>query len=212
MSRSRPHRESDIGGIIETGAHRSEPVREASPELLRRIASGEIGALGELYDLYAESVYGLAYRMSGSIQDAEDAVHDLFVELPESIRTLRDLDHFEIWFRRCAVRVILSSLRITRNRREVETLDPGWMDRTAGWQNERIDLEAALARIPKGMRAVIVLHEVEGFGHGEIAGMLGISPEASRMRLKRARQALRRLLSDRRGRWGYGGREGGKGP
>jgi RNA polymerase sigma-70 factor (ECF subfamily) len=65
---------------------------------------------------------------------------------------------------------------------------------TAGQLDARIDLEAALARLPAGARVVFVLHDIEGYSHDEIARMTGIAAGTARAQLWRARRALMTLL------------------
>lgn len=176
---------NDRGGI---------PAEPAS-RTLDRVAGGDLSALAEVYESYGHGAYLLAHQITGSRSDAQDVVQDLFIALPEALASFRGEGSFRAWFRTCTARQALMHLRTRRRRREID-LDPEWLP--AGRPPlalERIDLETALARLPDSLRVVVVLRDIEGFSHDDIAGMLGISPAASRMRLMRARKQLRRLVS-----------------
>lgn len=166
---------------------------EALGETLERVAAGDPGALAILYNAYAERAYRLAYRLTRSIQDAQDVVQDLFLGLPEALEPYRGSGSFEGWLRTTTVRVTLLKLRHRQRRREVQ-LEPDWLVGTPPPHGTRIDLEAALAALPETLRVVVVLKEIEGFSHGEIGELLGITAAASSTRLMRAREQLRRAL------------------
>ncbi len=169
--------------------HPSEP----AARLLDRVARGDLGALAELYESHSQAAYRLALRITGSTPDAQDVVQDLFIALPEALTSFRGDGSFRSWFRSCAARQALMHLRTRRRRREVE-LHPEWMVGSHGPGIERIELESALAQLPESLRVVVVLREIEGFLHEDIAEMLGITVAASRMRLMRARSRLREMV------------------
>lgn len=166
---------------------------EVSPATLRRVAEGDLAALATVYNAYAERVYRLAYRLTRSVQDAQDVVQDVFLGLREALAPYRGQGPFDAWLRTAAVRVALHRLRQRERRREV-AMEPDWLVGPPPPHGARIDLEAALARLPETLRVVVVLKEVEGFSHDEIGDILGISAAASATRLMRARAKLRRTL------------------
>ena len=164
-------------------------------DLLTRAAAGETRALTKLYDVYGNDVYAVALRLMGERQDAEDIVQDVFVRLPEAIRAYDARGAFGAWLRRVAARAALMSLRARSRRRESRDDDREWPSRTPDVL-DRIAVEDALAALSPTLRVVVVLKELEGYSHGEIASMLGISRRASEVRLHRATIELRRLLDD----------------
>lgn len=167
--------------------------REPSDSMLDRVANGDLDALAVLYGRYAEHVYHLAYRLTGSVQDAQDVVQDLFLGLPEAITPYGRPKGFGAWLRTVAARTAIQKTRERQRRREV-ALDPDWLVGGTPPHGLRIDLEAALAALPEPLRVVVVLKEVEGFSHDEIGDLLGITAAASATRLMRAREKLRRAL------------------
>lgn len=167
--------------------------REPSDSTLDRVAGGDLDALAVLYGRYAEEVYHLAYRLTGSVQDAQDVVQDLFVGLPEAITCYGRPKGFGAWLRTVAARTAIQKTR-ERQRRLQVAMDPDWLVGRPPPHGLRLDLEAALAALPETLRAVVVLKEVEGFSHDEIGDLLGITAAASATRLMRAREKLRRAL------------------
>jgi RNA polymerase sigma-70 factor (ECF subfamily) len=160
--------------------------------LLSAAARGRPEAVGELYNRHADAVYALALRVTGSPDDADDVLQDVFVGLPRALRSYRDTGHFTTWLKRVTVRVALMRMRSHRRRRE-SPLDavpePGGV--RGAHPVDRIALDRAVARLPDRLRAVFVLREIEGHTHAEIAELLGISVSSSMTRLSRAWRWLR---------------------
>jgi RNA polymerase sigma-70 factor (ECF subfamily) len=178
----------------------TSPPDSESADLVRRVRLGNSQALGELYDAFGAGLYRLAYRLSGSREDAEDTVHDVFVGLPEALDRYEERGRLGAWLRRVTARVALMRLRRRNHRREVglERADgvaaPNPHDRTS----EHAALQAAVDALPVALRSVLVLKEMEGYSHAEVAEMLGINAVTSRVRLLRALRRVRRELEDHR--------------
>jgi len=163
-------------------------------ELIAAARSGSSDALGELYDLYARALFATAYRLLQSREDAEDVVHDVFVGLPELLRKYQERGAFAAWLRRVTARVALARVRETTQHPLVE-LDDSSAQVASRDVHGSISLETALRNLTPSLRSVLVLKEIEGFTHAEIAQMLDISVGASEVRLHRAIQGLRALLT-----------------
>ena len=167
-----------------------------APDLVARGRAGDAGALSELYARYARPLMALAYRLTGSREDAEDVLHDVFLGLPEALRRYDERGSLEPWLKRVTARVALTRLRSQGRRREL-SLDALPAPVMAAPDRSADDLGAvarALDALPETLRAVFVLREVEGLSHAEIAALLDISARASEVRLHRALKALRRIL------------------
>ena len=165
-------------------------------ELLRRARAGDPDGLGALYDRYAIALYRTAYRLSGSEADAEDIVHDLFVGLPEALKRYEERGSLGAWLTRIVVRLALMRARAERRSRAAPLFEADNVA-SAGRTDARLDdseVQAAVTALPQGLRIVFMLKQVEGFSHEEISKMLDISVGASRVRLTRAIQLLRRSL------------------
>jgi RNA polymerase sigma-70 factor (ECF subfamily) len=185
-----------------THALRGSPISldsAAESQLVHQVAAGSSDALAALYRVHAAPLFRLARRMTSSVEDAEDVLHDLFVGLPESIHKYHERGSLQGWLKRVVVRLALMRLRATRRRREV-ALDEGVstpsapqaVDNAVDW-----DVQRAIETLPDDLRAVLVLRQGEQYTHQEIAAMLGITPGASRARLSRAVKRMRTALRGR---------------
>ena len=163
-------------------------------EVLDRLAGGDQGALATLFVDYGDLVFRTALRLTNSRPDAEDVTQDLFLRLPAAVEGFTGpASSFPGWIRRVAVRQALMHLRAGRRRREVGVEAIAALV-APGDAASRLSIETALARLPDELRTVFLLKEVEGYGHAEIAELLGISVANSEVRLHRARRTLRELL------------------
>ena len=166
---------------------------EGVAELAEQARAGSPAALGALYRRFGPGLYRLAYRLSGSKEDAEDIVHDVFVGLPEALQRYEERGRLDAWLKRLTARVALMKLRAGRRRATLRLEDHDTATEPQR-QPETGELQAAVDALPLSLRSVLVLKEIEGYSHSEIAEMLGISAVASRVRLMRAISRLRRTL------------------
>jgi len=167
--------------------------------LVGQVAAGDPDALAALYRLHGAALFRLARRLTASVEDAEDVLHDLFVGLPESMHKYDGRGSLIGWLKRVLVRLALMRLRAERRRREVplhEEMSQGALGRATD-DASRWDLERVVATLPDDLRAVLVLRQTEGYSHHEIAALLGITPGASRVRLSRAVKLLSAALRGR---------------
>ncbi len=165
-------------------------------DTVARAAAGDRAAFETLYREHAGRVYALCLRLAGDAARAEDYTQDVFVRAWERLGSFRGEAAFSSWLHRLAVNVVLQDRRAERRRlRRVEPTDdlgaaPARRDRIAA----RLDLETAIAALPDAARQVFVLYDIEGYGHAEIGGLLGIAEGTSKAHLHRARRLLREAL------------------
>lgn len=165
---------------------------DTSPALIAALRAGSSGALASAYRVYAPLVYRTAMRLCGSRTDAEDTVQEVFLALPETVRSYAGRGRFDAWLRTLAARQALMHLRRGRRRAEDVLADEHPASGDGGRPaHAAIDLASALAHLPDALRLVVVLKEMEGYSHEEIGRLLGISSGASRVRLSRALRLLR---------------------
>lgn len=156
-------------------------------------------ALEALYRTHVERVYGLCRRMVADEARAEELTQDTWVRVWESLESFRFDSAFGTWLYRVATNVVLQSERgRRRRRRRREDLDrsaappaPRAAERGAV---DRIALERAIADLPPRARAVLVLHDLEGHTHAEVARILKMAEGTSRAHLFFARERLRRTV------------------
>lgn len=169
--------------------------------------NGDRGAIEHLYRLYSRPIRNLCMRMSASRTDAEDLTHEIFLRALEKIHTFRGESTFSTWLYRLGTNFVLMWIRgksrMERPFGEVESLDEGIMEAaeppssrdSARTLVNRLSLQRALKRLPAGCLKVLVLHDIHGYKHREIAQLTGQSVGNSKSQLHRARRRLRRLLS-----------------
>ena len=170
--------------------------------LIRRAARGDARAHEVLYRAFATPVYSLCLRFTRVPAHAEDLVQETFIEIMRSIGQFRGEAAIGSWIRRIAVTKSLMFLRSAWTARS-QSLAEGWDDMTPGdavshgisrHPDDALDLDAALASLPSVTRAVVWLHDVEGFTHREIAALMGKTESFSKSQLSRAYQRLRPML------------------
>jgi RNA polymerase sigma-70 factor, ECF subfamily len=151
-------------------------------------------AFRELYRRHTPRLYQLVLRLVGSEQDAEDVVQEAWIRATEAAANFRWESGFNTWLTGIAINRFRELLR-KRNRWPSLALEqvaePEARPDSAG---ERVDLERALSLLPLGYRTVLVLHDLEGYRHEEIADQLGIAPGTSKSQLFHARRYVRALL------------------
>jgi RNA polymerase sigma-70 factor, ECF subfamily len=156
------------------------------------------GSFEALYQEHAGRVYAICLRMTADPAEAEAAAQDVFVQAWRKLGQLRSPGSALAWLRRIAVSAVCRERRsAARRRARVEVVaEPERVERgfAGPVPEERMELERAIAALPPGARDVLVLHDIEGYRHGEIAALLGISPGTSKSQLHRARMLLREAL------------------
>ena len=163
-------------------------------------ASGDRRAFERLYHLHATRIYSLCVRMVSDRTRADELTQDVFVRAWEKLHLFRGEAAFGTWLHRMAVNVVLNArMSDSRQRSRFEDDEDG--ESVSGLSarphapGDRMDLEQAIARLPKGARRVFTLHDVEGYKHEEIAQMLGVTTGATKAQLHRARMLLREALN-----------------
>lgn len=168
------------------------PLAEAK-SLVARARAGDLGALERVYRAYQRSVYTLARRLTRTAEDAEDVLQETFLEVCRSLPAWRGEGSLWGW-----VRSVAASKALMRFRRERLRAGDPLEDELIGSADQdlplRLDLEAALARLPERSRTVVWLHDVEGYTHQEIAELMGMTTSFSKSQLARAHEKLRRWL------------------
>ena len=168
--------------------------------------AGDRTAFEKLYRTHCDRIYALCWRMCGCDAGlAEDMVQEAFVRAWNKLGLFRGDSKFGTWLHRLAVNVVLSDrrIRVKRLKRETEMVDEvertlvGDKDVSAGL---RKDLEAAIGGLPERARTVLVLYDIEGYQHSEIAEMTGMAVGSSKAQLHRARKLVREMLDDESGR------------
>lgn len=158
------------------------------------VIGGDELAFRELYRRHTPRLYQLVLRLVGSEQDAEDVVQEAWIRAAEAAGNFRWESNFSTWLTGIAINRFKELLR-KRNRWPSVSLEHiAEPEIRPDYVGERVDLEKALSLLPLGYRTVLVLHDLEGFRHEEIAEQLGIAAGTSKSQLFHARRYVRSLL------------------
>jgi len=182
------------------------PTNGGEDNVLARAQAGDHAAFAQLYSLHKRRIYSLCLRMVGNIAEAEDLTQEAFLQLHRKIATFRGDSAFSTWLHRLAINVVLMQLR--KKGLSVISLDEamepsveerpgrsfGAPDLILSGAIDRMALQRAIDELPAGYRLIFVLHDIEGYEHNEIAGMLDCSVGNSKSQLHKARLKLRDAL------------------
>ncbi len=180
--------------------------------LLSRLRAGEPAAFEELVRTETGKLLAVARRILPTEEDARDAVQDAFLFAFRSLDRFQGQARLSTWLHRIVVNAALMRLRTARRKREepLDPLLPAYRDdghhaeRFATWDDPAATIERAenkalvrrlIGELPDGYRTVLLLRDIEGLDTGETAKLLETTPNAVKVRLHRARQALRTLLA-----------------
>ena len=178
------------GAAVEDGDH----------ALARAAGLGDAKAFDALYRKHSRRVYAVVWRLAGGqAARADDLVQEAFIRAWQALPMFRFESAFSTWLHRLAVNTALMQIRKRAGGEAGEGDDSALeslpTDDTAGQRTrERLDLERAVATLPERARAVLVLHDIEGWKHEEIAAELGMAVGSSKAQLHRARKLLRERL------------------
>jgi RNA polymerase sigma factor (sigma-70 family) len=176
------------------------PAADVDQALARSAAAGDTSAFEALYRRHAARVHGVVARLVGFDRGrAEDLVQEAFVRAWQALPAYRFESAFGTWLHRLAVNTALMELRSRRSRPQADGDDEaperlGAPDSAGHATALSLDLERAVATLPPRARAVLVLFDIEGWKHEEIAESLGMAVGSSKAQLHRARALLRKRL------------------
>ncbi|MBL7011742.1 MAG: sigma-70 family RNA polymerase sigma factor [Kiritimatiellales bacterium] len=181
-------------------------------DLVRRAQLDDMSAYEELVRRYYDRIYGLVYGMVSSREDAEDVTQEVFVKAWKALAHFREQASFYTWIYRIAINRAIN-FRKRRNRRKTvqfEEFDPdikqaesykefsskGSVLRKMSLREFQKKMNEALLTLSDKHRAVVILHDVQGLPHAEIAGIVGCSEGTVRSRLFYARKRLQAELAE----------------
>lgn len=176
-------------------------------EAVERAQSGSVAGQARLYELYKSRVHSLCLRYTKDAFDSDDLTQDVFIQVFRKIGTFRGDSQFHTWLHTLALNFV--RLRARRQRRERQYVlgavqDDGFHLERSSFLDpaQRLALREGLLTLTSARRQAVLLHDIEGLTHNEIARKVGVSVIASKSRLHRAHVILRKILqkSSRAGR------------
>jgi len=198
-----------------TGRQRTE-VRQLEvdwSQVVRRCMDGDSGAWAEMVRAHHKRVYGLCYRFTGNVADAEDLTQDVFLKIYSNLSSF-DLTRgsLQVWITTMTRNLLVDNFRRTKNQRATGSLDEGWdateelkpIDRLTSPGASQHELAAqkelasmvqgALAQVSVELREAVILRDLQDMDYKEIAQVLGIPEGTVKSRISRGRAELARLL------------------
>lgn len=184
-----------------TSADTPASPRDEDHALVRAAGAGDARAFEQLYRKHSRRVFAVLWRLCGHEARAEDLLQESFVKAWQALPGFRFESAFSTWMHRLAVNTALMEFRSRSGGAALETDDEALElqatpDSAGRRTAERLDLERAIATLPPRARAVLVLYDIEGWKHDEIATELGMAVGSSKAQLHRARQLLRARLGE----------------
>lgn len=193
---------------------KSTPISERDLDLaiVRRVQAGQVGAYDQLVQKYREKIFAVIYNMTGNREDASDLAQDTFIKAFQAIGRFKGKSSFFTWIYRIAINTTMTFLKKQRRRRFVnyenineEVASSEILERlTAKNRTEKgalvqelqEKLNESLQKLSLKHRTVVILHEIEGLEHAEIAEITKTSVGTVRSRLHYAKQQLQSFLRD----------------
>jgi RNA polymerase sigma-70 factor, ECF subfamily len=188
-----------VSDTIGTFPSTSAEDKAAAQKLIQRAQAGDVDAFEILYSEHSPRIYALCLRlMAGDTSDATELLQDVFIKAWRRLDTFRGDSAFASWLHRLTVNTMLENTR-SEGRRTARVLPMEDTSRLAGAARAsgielKMDMERAIASLPKGARLAFVLHDVEGYQHQEIAEQLSVTVGTVKAQLHRARRLLRERL------------------
>jgi RNA polymerase sigma factor (sigma-70 family) len=167
-------------------------------EIAQRAVSGDSEAFLALYRQNLPHVYAVCLRMLSDRDHAEEVTQQALVKTWEMLHSYRGESPLSAWIHRIAANVALDYLRarkrLNKRVRFTDDLEAFENPDLSSHREIQMDVEQALAALPPQGRVVVVLHDIEGYSHSEISGMLGIAVGTSKAHLHAARRLLKEVL------------------
>lgn len=190
----------------------SEAAPEEESSLVARARRGDLSAYDELVKRYQERIYATIYHMTSNHEDANDLAQESFLKAYQALKSFKGGSSFYTWLYRIAVNKTINFLKQRKNRQHMSLNDLDFQTehdpdlvalisdktprRDAGLNELQEKLNAGLMRLSEPHRLVVVLHDVQGQSHEEIAKVMGCNIGTVRSRLFYARQQLQAYLVD----------------
>ena len=186
--------------------------RDLDWAIVQRVQNGEVSAFNQLVQKYRQPLFSTIYNMTGNREDATDIAQEVFIKAFQSIKRFRGQASFYTWLYRIAVNSSITFIKRAKKQRFInyETIDETLVSSeileyfTAKTKTEKgallkelqEKLNEALQKLSPNHRIVVILHEVEGMSHKEIADITKTSEGTVRSRLHYAKKMLQAFLQE----------------
>ncbi len=167
-------------------------------DLVEKSKSGHRASQYKLYELYVDAMYNSSLRLLGVKEDAEDVVQDSFAEAFRRLDSFRYESTFGSWLKRIVINKSINHAKLKRLplsplENHLYTIGEEAEEKPKVLEIEKI--KKAIAQLPAGYKQIISLYLIEGYDHGEIAEVLGISTSTSKSQYHRAKKKLIQIVN-----------------
>lgn len=171
-------------------------------QLIDRCLKGDRQAYYELYKLYSRSMYNVGFRIVNNEEEAQDVLQEAFISAFNNLSSYRQESAFGAWLKRIVVNKAINHISKRKTERFPE--DDRWdvkleeeVDPFEGFPFTIEKVMAAIEALPDGYRTVLSLYLLEGYDHGEIALIMGITESTSKSQFNRSKKKLKELLENK---------------
>jgi RNA polymerase sigma factor (sigma-70 family) len=168
-------------------------------ELIQRCRQGDREAYYKVYKLYSRSMFNVGFRIVNNTEEAEDVLQESFVSAFRNLDNYRGDSTFGAWLKRIVVNRAINYVKKKKLERLPE--DERWdvkeeeaVDEFEGFPFSVEQVRSAIESLPDGYRMVLSLYLLEGYDHGEIAEIMGITESTSKSQFNRSKKKLKEIL------------------
>jgi RNA polymerase sigma factor (sigma-70 family) len=176
---------------------------EQHTQIVEACKKGDRKAQFELYKLYSKAMYNICLRMLGTVENAEDALQNAFVDVFSKMDSFRYESTIGAWIKRIVVNNCINALK--KRRMDFAELNDNVHhiaeDSTPSVSEDVLNvkmIQQAMTQLPEGYRVVFSLYAIEGYDHEEIGEILGVTEATSKSQYSRAKAKLRDILQSPR--------------
>ncbi len=172
---------------------------KVADDVIKAAQCGEVPALKQLYELYANKVLRLVSGMLGSVEDGQDLTQEIFIKVFNRLPELQNVSAFPGWLKQLSVRMAIDQLRLKTDWLSADTLE--LIEASSDWLQacdlltQLDDIEILMRVLTAPERALVWLFVVEGYRHEEVATLMATSETVVRQRYRRAMLKLKATLS-----------------
>ena len=170
-------------------------------DLIQRCLQGDRQAYYKLYQLYKKGMYNVGFRIVNNPEEAEDVLQEAFISAFRNLEHYRGESSFGSWLKQIVVNKAINLLKKRKMERilddeQFDVAEESKADEFEGYPFSVEKVKQAMMMLPDGYRAVISLYLLEGYDHGEIAEILGISESTSKSQFNRSKKKLKEILEN----------------
>jgi len=174
--------------------------QEIHKEIIELSKVGNSKAQYQLYQLYAKAMYNICLRMMNNVEEAKDLLQDSFCEAFNKLGAFRYESTFGAWLKKIVINKCINSLKRKKTElvpcEDIQAYEKENEDED-NFNNIQLEVEnvrRSIEKLPDGYRVVLSLYLLEGFDHGEISQVLGITESTSKSQYLRAKKKLKDIL------------------